>query len=37
MIIIEENPEILLAKLKTYKHEDTDKSAWALNMLKNSK
>jgi len=37
MIIIEENPEILLEKLKAYKHENTDKSAWALNMLKNTK
>lgn len=34
MIIIEENPEILLTKIKAYKHQDMDKSAWALDMLK---
>jgi uncharacterized protein (TIGR00730 family) len=34
MIIIEENPEELLTKIKSYKHQDMDKSAWALDMLK---
>jgi len=34
MIIIEENPEILLNKFKDYKHQNIDKSAWALDMLK---
>ena len=37
MIIIEENPEELLIKIKSYKHQDIDKSTWALNMLKNIK
>jgi uncharacterized protein (TIGR00730 family) len=37
MIIIEENPEELLTKIKSYKHQEVDKSAWALNMLKNTK
>ena len=37
MIIIEENPEILLAKFKDYKYQNIDKSAWALNMLKHNK
>lgn len=34
MIIIEENPEGLLTKIKSYKHQDMDKSTWALDMLK---
>ena len=33
MIIIEKDPEKLLAKLKSYQHPDVDKSAWALNLL----
>lgn len=34
MIVIEENPEILLNKIEEYKHVEVDKSAWALDMLK---
>ena len=33
MIIVENDPETLLAKFKSYQHPDVDKSAWALNML----
>jgi len=33
MILIENDPETLLAKFKSYQHPDVDKSAWALNML----
>lgn len=33
MIMVENDPEILLAKFKSYQHPDVDKSAWALNML----
>ena len=34
MIIMEEYPELLLTKIKSYRHQEVDKSAWALNMLK---
>ncbi|MCK4558699.1 MAG: TIGR00730 family Rossman fold protein [Calditrichia bacterium] len=33
MIMVENDPETLLAKFKSYQHPDVDKSAWALNML----
>ena len=33
MIMIENDPETLLEKFKSYQHPDVDKSAWALNML----
>jgi uncharacterized protein (TIGR00730 family) len=33
MIILEKDPEILLAKIKSYQHPKVDKSAWALGML----
>jgi uncharacterized protein (TIGR00730 family) len=33
MIIVENDPETLLAKFKSYQHPDVDKSAWALKML----
>ncbi len=33
MIMIENDPETLLAKFKSYQHPDVDKSAWALNLL----
>ena len=34
MIIMEENPEVLLKKINSYKYQKVDKSVWALNMLK---
>jgi uncharacterized protein (TIGR00730 family) len=34
MIIMEENPDVLLTKIKLYRHEKVDKSAWALDMMK---
>lgn len=34
MILMEEDPEVILTKIKSYTHQDVDKSAWALNMLK---
>lgn len=33
MILIENDPEVLIAKFKSYQHPDVDKSAWALDML----
>ena len=33
MIMIENDPETLLAKFKSYQHPDVDKSAWTLNLL----
>jgi len=34
MIIMDENPDVLLSKIKSYTHPEVDKSVWALNMLK---
>jgi uncharacterized protein (TIGR00730 family) len=33
MIMVENDPETLLVKFKSYQHPDVDKSAWALKML----
>jgi uncharacterized protein (TIGR00730 family) len=37
MIIFEENPELLLTRIKSYEHQEVDKSAWALNQLKTNR
>jgi hypothetical protein len=33
MIVIENDPDVLLTKMKSFDHPQVDKSAWALNLL----